>query len=379
MKQLQGNILNIKGSIVGKITRKFTFPFVSNRLIYLLPESRRKPFGSYSAILNCDPYPLDSRLPQVYNVSGADSLCEGDIVLIEPNGAVQVLIEKDSDSNCLFLTDRCNCSCIMCPQPRSKENNEQGDISLDLIKLIDRRLKCLGLTGGEPTLLGGKLLDIISYCKKRLPDTRLELLTNGIKFEDFGYVKQLAGILHRKLYFEIPLYADTDLLHDQIIGTKGFYKTIKGIYNLALFNQKVNIRIVIHKLNYKRLPYLADFIYHNFPFVYHIAFMQMELFGMARENAAELWIDPFDYNEELKEAITYLSLRDMEISIYNAQLCVLPKELRKFARRSISGWKNIYLDGCNECLRKNECGGFFASSEDFHSRHILAMKQLDNE
>ncbi len=373
MRQLQGNSLNIKNSIVGKITKKSALPIIPNRLIYLLLGDRKKLFANYSAILSREPNPLNARIPQIYNVSDAASLCEGDIVLIEPNGTIQVLIEKDSDSNCLFLTDWCNCSCVMCPQPKSKEGNDQSEISLDLIELIDKQSKCLALTGGEPTLLGGKLLDIISYCKKRLPNTRLELLTNGIKFEDFDYVKQFARILHRKLYFEIPLYADTDSLHDQIIGTKGFYKTIKGIYNLALFNQKINIRVVIHKLNYKRLPYLADFIYHNFPFVYHIAFMQMEMFGMARENITELWIDPFDYNEELKKAITYLSLRDMEVSIYNAQLCVLPKELRKFARRSISGWKNIYLSECDECLCKNECGGFFASSEDIHSKHISGI------
>jgi len=379
MRQLQGNILNIKSSIIGKITRKTTLPIIPNRLIYLFSEGKSRPFANYSAILSSELEPLNTPLPQIYNVSDADSLCEGDIVLIEPNGVVQVLIEKESNSNCLFLTDRCNCSCVMCPQPRSKAGNNQNDTSFDILALIDRRLKCLGLSGGEPTLLGEKLVDIISYCKKHLPSTRLELLTNGIKLEDLDYVKQLARILHRKLYFEIPLYADTDSLHDQIVGTKGFYKTIKGIYNLALFNQKVNIRIVIHKLNYKRLPYLADFIYHNFPFVYHIAFMQMEIFGVAKDNITELWVDPFDYNEELKDAITYLSLRDMEVSIYNAQLCILPKELRKFARRAISGWKNIYFSECKECLCKNECGGFFASSEDFHSRHILAIKQLDNE
>jgi len=377
MRQLKGNSLNIKRSIVGKITTKFTLPIIPNRLIYLLSEGRSKLFANYAAILSREPDPLNIRLPQAYNVSDIASLCEGDIVLIEPNGTIQVLIEKESDNNCLFLTDRCNCSCVMCPQPKEEEGNNQSEIALDLIELMDRQSKCLGLTGGEPTLLGGKLVDIINCCKRRLPSTRLELLTNGIKFEDLGYVKQLAGILHRKLYFEVPLYADTDSLHDQIIGTKGFYKTTKGIYNLALCNQKINLRVVIHKLNYKRLPYLADFIYHNFPFVYHIAFMQMEVFGMARENIAKLWIDPFDYNEELKEAIAYLSLRDMEASIYNTQLCILPKELRKFARKSISGWKNIYLSECNECLCKNVCGGFFASSEDAHSRHISAIKQLD--
>jgi len=378
MKQLEGNVSNLRNSIFGRITSKSTLPFLPNKSILLFLRKGGWIFGKYAAILNKSPNPLTTRIPQVYNVTNADLLCEGDIVLIEPNGKIQVLIEKNSDNNCLFLTNRCNCSCVMCPQPKSGEGVDQGEISYDLIGLMDRQSKYLGLTGGEPTLLGDKLLDIIRCCKRRLPNTRLELLTNGIKFEDFDYVKRLARISHNKLYFEIPLYADIDSLHDQIIGTKGFFKTIKGIYNLALFNQKINIRVVIHKLNYKRLPYLADFIYHNFPFVFHIAFMQMEIFGMARKNISELWIDPFDYNEQLREAIMYLYLRDMEVSIYNAQLCVLPTELRRFARKSISGWKNIYLNECDECLCKQECGGFFASSESIHSRHISAIKDLDN-
>lgn len=377
MKQFEGDVLNLKDSIFGRITTKPTMPFLPNKSILLFLGGEERILGKYMAILNKSPNPLKTRIPQVYNVTNAALLCEGDIVLIEPNGKIQVLIEKNSDNNCLFLTDRCNCSCVMCPQP-SEGGVEWSGISCDLIALMARQSKCLGLTGGEPTLLGDKLLDIIRCCKERLPNMKLELLTNGIKFEDFDYVKRLTGISHKKLYFEIPLYADTDSSHDQIIGTKGFYKTIKGIYNLALFNQKINIRVVIHKLNYKRLPYLADFIYHNFPFVYHIAFMQMEIFGMARKNISELWIDPFDYNEQLKEAIMYLYLRDMEVSIYNAQLCVLPSELRRFARKSISGWKNIYLNECNDCLCKQECGGFFASSEDIHSQHISAIKRLDN-
>ena len=39
--------------------------------------------------------------------------------------------------------------------------------------------------------------------------------------------------------------------------------------------------IVVHKQTYQRLPQLADFIYHNFPFVSQVAFLQMETIGNA--------------------------------------------------------------------------------------------------
>lgn len=378
MKKLSGNSLNFRSSVLGRITTHYTSHFFSNKNILLLSDSHRKIFGNYKAIITKVPTPVNSKLPQVYNALNADSLCDGDIVLIDSDGTVNVLYEKNSNDNCLFLTESCNCSCIMCPQPRIVSEDSKIGINCEIVSLIDRKTKRLGLSGGEPTLLNSGLVNIINLCKKCLPETKLDLLTNGIKFEDLDYVKMLAGVNNRNVFFEIPIYADTDVLHNKIIGANGFYKTIKGLYNLALCHQKVNLRIVIHKLNYKRLPQLADFIYHNFPFVYHIAFMQMEMFGMARKNAAELWIDPFDYNEQLMEATTYLAFRDMDVSIYNAQLCVLPKSIRRFARQSISAWKNVYLRECDECLHKRECGGFFATSEDMYSKHIIAIKSIDN-
>ena len=149
-----------------------------------------------------------------------------------------------------------------------------------------------------------------------------------------------------------------------------FYKTVQGIYNLAQFGQQIGIRIVIHKQTYQRLPQLADYIYHNFPFVTQVAFMQMETIGLAETNLKDLWIDPYDYNNELKEAILLLNDRGINTYIYNTQLCILPPELRSFAKRSISEWKNIYLPTCNECSLKCNCGGFFSTNNNNVSRHI---------
>jgi len=65
----------------------------------------------------------------------------------------------------------------------------------------------------------------------------------------------------------------------------------------------------------------------------------------------------------------------MNVSIYNAQLCVLPKTLWKYARKSISSWKNIYLNECSLCDYREECGGLFASSLDKHSKYIKPLKK----
>ncbi len=79
-------------------------------------------------------------------------------------------------------------------------------------------------------------------------------------------------------------------------------------------------------------------------------------------NLEQLWIDPWEYQAELRDATLSLAARGMKPSIYNHQLCVVPEELWSCCRKSISDGKNDYLSVCDQCDVKGECGGFFASS-----------------
>jgi hypothetical protein len=106
--------------------------------------------------------------------------------------------------------------------------------------------------------------------------------------------------------------------------------------------------------------------------------MQMETTGLAKENLEELWIDPHDYNDELREAVLLLADRGMNSYIYNAQLCVLPDDIRCYAIQSISDWKDIYLSECEGCLLKGKCGGFFASNKEAHSKYIKKVEHISD-
>ncbi|OUL68088.1 His-Xaa-Ser system radical SAM maturase HxsC, partial [Paraburkholderia hospita] len=50
------------------------------------------------------------------------------------------------------------------------------------------------------------------------------------------------------------------------------------------------------------------------------------------------------------------------LSVYNHQLCLVNDDVLRAYRRSISDWKNEYVDACDPCERKHECGGFFSSA-----------------
>jgi hypothetical protein len=103
--------------------------------------------------------------------------------------------------------------------------------------------------------------------------------------------------------------------------------------------------------------------------------MGLELMGFARANLDAIWIDPLDYQRELREAVELLDRAGLTVSIYNHQLCVLAPELHRFARASISDWKNAYLPECNRCALRKMCGGFFASSEVRRSRGITPVSR----
>lgn len=377
MRQYNGVTINVDREILGRITKKRGNRFAHSDSI-LVSNNINNRIGKYSAVVTSnrieeETFRTSKNLPIVHSIKDVGDFNEGDVVLIEPDGRINKLYEKESDHNAVMITEQCNCSCVMCPQEVIKQKDDKTSFNLKLISLMDKATKYLAFTGGEPTLVGDSLFEIIKRCKDVLPSTSIIILTNGILFSNFEYAKKLAMIEHPNLTIAVALYADTDNEHNYITQTKGFYKTIQAIYNLALFRQKIELRTVITKLNYKRLPNFSEFIYRNFPFVVHIAFMGMETRELAEKNINLLWIDPYDYIHYLKNSIDILDRRMMNVSIYNHQLCVLPKNLWIYSRQSISAWKNIYLEECKLCSVKERCGGLFLSSEQIHSKHIKKL------
>ena len=101
-----------------------------------------------------------------------------------------------------------------------------------------------------------------------------------------------------------------------------------GLHNLAFAGVPIELRIVVHRHTYERLPRLAEFIYRNLSCAAHVAFMGLGVIGFAKANINSLWVDPIDYAAQLEEADLVLSAVGMNVSVYNHQLCVLPASVR---------------------------------------------------
>lgn len=373
MRQIQGTSYNIKDDIVGRIT--FGKGILHGRASDILVDNEIcKPVFGYLATIT-ENIAFKGREKPYVIVGSINNFHEGDVVVINKEGQVIFVYEIASAHNALMATEYCNHRCIMCPQPPTLYEKDRTPFNLRLVSLFAKNTQEIGITGGEPTLIGDKLFILINHIKKKLPKTAISILSNGVKFADRDYAMKLAKCQHKDLQIDIPLYSDIAAEHNRIVGAKTFYKTIEGLYNLALFHQRIGLRIVIHKQTYKRLPQLANYIYHNFPFVSQVAFMQMEIMGLAQNNVEELWIDPYDYNKELREAVLLLADCGMNPYIYNTQLCVLPKELHCYAQRSISDWKDVYIDECDGCALKGQCAGFFEANKFIHSAYIKKVSR----
>jgi hypothetical protein len=143
-----------------------------------------------------------------------------------------------------------------------------------------------------------------------------------------------------------------------------------GVLKLKDKRQRVEIRVVLHALTAPRIVETCKWFARNLPFVDHVALMGLEDTGFAIANADVLWIDPIDYQSELASAVDLLVSAKIKVSVYNLQRCILDRSIWPYAVRSISDWKNGYIEECDRCIEKVRCSGFFTSGRPRRSRGV---------
>jgi len=193
----------------------------------------------------------------VVGISTLDYLQEGDIVHIDTNGSIHTLFRSNSPHNALFITDRCNSNCLMCSQPPKNFDDLTHffNINSALIPLIPKDTRELGITGGEPTLLGQRFITLLNQLTAELANTDIHILTNGRGFAWKHIPQALSVVNNNNIVYGIPLYSDYYKQHDYIVQAKdAFHQTVVGLHNMARHNLRIELRIVLHQQTYARLP-----------------------------------------------------------------------------------------------------------------------------
>jgi His-Xaa-Ser system radical SAM maturase HxsC len=331
--------------------------------------------GDRLGTLGTVPDPGESKIPgPVLRLGPALAHVDtGDIVHVSADGRrVTVLWKNSARHNGLLLTEQCDNYCLMCSQPpKDRDDSWLFDRARKVISLLPEGARALSLTGGEPTLHADALIGLLEHCKLVAPGLSIHLLSNGRRFADPEFTRRYAAVGLADIMAGIPLYAPEPGLHDFIVQAVGaFDETVHGILNLASLGQAVEIRVVVQQHTVPVLQGLATFIARNLPFVAQVALMGLEMTGLARPNSPLVWADPADYQRELGGAVDILATAGIVTRIYNHQLCVLDRRLWPHAVRSISDWKNDYLDICHSCSVRDACGGVFTTSGNRLSQHL---------
>lgn len=331
--------------------------------------------SSSIALTSADKLPDDSI--GLTKVKDLEHIKPGDFLTVK-SGFVRSIFRPYSNHNSIFATVRCNSNCLMCSQPPLDVDDVEENYLVWkwLIDEIPSDTTNLGVTGGEPMLMGEMLVDLLNNLTDRFPSISIDVLSNGRLQALPDYVKILSKVNNpSRIVFAIPLYSDYYRDHDHIVQAKdAFYQTILGIHNMAALNFRIEIRVVLHKLSLPRLDKLASYIHRNLPFVWHITFMGLEIIGYTKANKNQLLIDSQEFlNSKLSQAVNVLKPWNYSVSIYNTPFCFLQEDLRPYARQSISDWKNSFHEDCERCDLKESCAGFFSWNLEYVRVNPIAL------
>lgn len=382
MLKLQGGVEVLRARAhepyLVRLTKNADLPLALRATRALLVDAGNAPEGFRAVLVRHLEKPGDLPNTDVFRLPpDFHYLDEGDIIRLNPrNASLHSLYRSKSRHNTILLTERCNHYCLMCSQPpKTVDDSWRLDEAFELLKLIPIDAESILFSGGEPTLYADGFIELIRHTKSWLPHTSVVVLSNGRAFSDFGFVRKLAAVNHPDCLLGIPLYSDDPVRHDYVVQSEGaFDETVKGILNLKRLSQKVEVRVVIHRQTVDRLVRTCEFIARNLLFVDHVALMGLEITGFTRANLEALWIDPYDYKDILSAAVDVLLSYGLNTSVYNYQLCTVNLDILKVYKKSISDWKNEYVEECDKCSRRGECGGFFSSSVMYRrSAHIQAF------
>lgn len=326
-------------------------------------------------------YLVNESLKFSMNEELKDYIChlnELDVIEILPNGVIRHVVNQKGDDATLFITEKCNSNCIMCPYSETIRKNgtiPNIDVLIQMAKHFPKDLKHVTITGGEPFIIKENLFDILNIYKHKYDEQEILLLTNGRVFCMDKYVTKLTMYSPNSLVLGIPLHGHTAELHDSISGVNdSFNQTCSGISKLLKNHIFVELRIVVSKINYKYLTQIAKYISEHFPSVFRVVFVGLEMVGNAAVNKDKVWISYKESAPYIQEAIELLVNSGITTKVYNYPLCTIEKKYWDICARSISDYKVTFADICNECIVKKICGGVFNGTFNIEKDEIEPIR-----
>jgi MoaA/NifB/PqqE/SkfB family radical SAM enzyme len=160
--------------------------------------------------------------------------------------------------------------------------------------------------------------------------------------------------------FITEIHAHTAKLHDSITKAPGsFEQTTRGIKNLLKHGANVEIRLVIHRLNYRHLKNIAKYVICNFSGIDSIVLFPIDLVGNAYKNRHIVSIRYREIIKNVEDAVDYLQRR-VNVRLYHFPLCLLRDKYRSLAVGKTAPKRRLaFPDVCKPCVLNEKCPGLW--------------------
>ncbi len=225
------------------------------------------------------------------------------------------------------------------------------------------------ISGGEPTIRPD-LLYLIEYLYTQINIPYI-LLSNGRRFSDLNFVSKLAEFPPQSIM--VALHGHNAELHDKISQRKGsFNETVQGISNLYEYRLNVVIKVVLSKVNYRKMPEFVEFVAQTFPECEGITINGLDISGKALEDRDSLAYKLPDCIPYVQKAIDCANKYNLKIRIFSIPLCLFDESYREYVglknRTTImckspeeeSSSVSLFYgtaDKCAPCIYKSNCSG----------------------
>ncbi|MFW5847124.1 MAG: radical SAM protein [Nanoarchaeota archaeon] len=272
----------------------------------------------------------------------------------------------DDNKNFVNLTYKCNNNCISCVMENHYQNDEMLTFEF-ITKQIDRildRSKHIEFNGGEPTIRKD-IFEILDYTKNKKSDVEIGLITNARLFSDNSALEKLAQLNLNKFKVMTSIYGHDSFTHNAITRTPNSFKQqMLGIKNLISVGVKVELRIIINKMNYKILPEIAQMLLKFFgPKSFtSVDFVNTKLIGQAKRNLNNVGIETTKIVPYLETAAKKLISCRFNVRLFHFPHCVLDANLRKFSVGVSAELEELYFSSlCYKCQEQKKCTGIWKS------------------
>lgn len=184
----------------------------------------------------------DSYMPNDEQLNFLNSLCDNDLITHKyvPYHDIMDLVEdRKIDFVWIEVTTYCNLKCVHCYDEAgsgTQRNMKYEDFKLIIDQLVKCGIKRIQLIGGEPFVLGNKLIEFLDYAVGKFE--YIEIFTNGtmIKEEYLPYLKK------HNIKIALSVYSYEEKYHNKVTKCPDSWSNTNSIIK-KLYEYKIPYRV----------------------------------------------------------------------------------------------------------------------------------------